>query len=344
MSGPNRKVLVSGWPLAGPAERLLAANGIEVVQGKTDPDRRELASLLAEHRPDALIVRSGTVDKSCFDAHPDLKCIANHGAGHDSIDLTEATSRGIPVFAAPGRNAIAVAEQVFALLLAVRKRVLDHDALVRNGSWRPAAPETTELHGRRMGIVGLGAIGERVSVIARAFGMRVGAHDPVRTQPFPPEVTRCATLEDLLGTSDTVSLHVPLTDATRNMIDAAAIGRMPKGAVLINTARGGIVDEDALVDAIERGQLSGAGIDTFAQEPPGASAAVSACRAIVLSPHIAGVTPESALRMSMCCAENVIGFLERRTVSNDIVNPDWNRKSALPRTVPGQAEVSSCSG
>ena len=318
------KVLVSGWPLLPPAEAHIADAGFTVVQSSPNPDRVELTALLAEHRPVGLIVRTGIIDRACFDANPDLKVIANHGAGYDDIDVAEATRRGIPVFASPGKNAVSVAEHVFALILAVRKRTLYHDSLVRSGNWRPAVPQTGELCERTIGIVGFGAIGERVATLAAAFGMRVIAFDPERTRPFPRQVLKGATLGELLEESDVVSLHVPMTAATRNMIDTAALARMKQGAILINSARGGIVDEEGLVDAVESGHLFGAGLDTFAEEPPGESSAVARCKGIVLSPHVAGVTPESALRMSMCCAENVVRFLVEGTCSDDLVNRPWD--------------------
>lgn len=320
MIASQGKVLVSGWPLLPPAEAHLVDAGFAIVQSSPNPDQVELTTLLAEYRPVGLIVRTGIIDRACFDADPDLKVIANHGAGYDDIDVEAATRRSIPVFASPGRNAVSVAEHVFALLLAIRKRTLHHDALVRSGNWRPAVPQTAELYGRTMGIVGFGAIGERVAALAAAFGMRVIANDSERIRPFPRQLLQCADLGELLEESDVVSLHVPLTDATRNMIDAAALARMKPGAILINAARGGIVDEEALVDAVDSGHLLGAGLDTFAKEPPGESSVVTHCNGIVLSPHIAGVTPESALRLSMCCAENVVRFLMEGTCSDDLVN------------------------
>lgn len=323
MNASKGKVLVTGWPLLPAAEAHLTAAGFTIVQSSPAPDQAELVTLLAELRPAGLIVRTGIIDRVCIDADPDLKVIANHGAGYDDIDVAEATRRGIPVFAAPGRNAISVAEHVFALLLAVIKRVPFHDALVRGGNWRPASPQTAELCGRTMGIVGFGAIGERVAALGAAFGMSLVAHDPVRTRPYPPNVRQCATLNELLAASDVVSLHVPLTDVTRSMIGAAALARMKQGGILINAARGGVVDETALVNAIKSRHLHGAGLDTFADEPPGKSSVVAGCADIVLSPHIAGVTPESTLRMSMCCAENVVNFLMRGMCSADLVNRTW---------------------
>ncbi len=306
-----------------PAEEMLRAIRFTIIQSSPDPGQVELIELMAAHRPDALIVRSGVINGPCFDANPNLKCIANHGAGYDDIDIDEATRRGIPVFAAPGRNAIAVAEHVFAMLLAVRKRVIQHDALVRSGGWRPGTPDIAELHGQTLGVIGFGAIGERVAHLARAFGMDVVAYDPVRTRPFPADVTPFATLEEALAASDAVSLHVPLTESTRNMIDETALAQMRPGSILINAARGGVVDEAALVNAIDAGHLIGAGLDTFSVEPPGNATNATTSDRIILSPHIAGVTPESTLRMSMCCAENTVGFVARGETSDDLVNASW---------------------
>lgn len=151
-----------------------------------------------------------------------------------------------------------------------------------------------------------GATGKSVAALAAAFGVREIAVDPETIRPFPQQIVQSATLGRLPEESDVVSPRVPLTDATRNMIDTAAPARMKQGAILINAALGGIVDEEALVDGIDSGQLHGAGLDTIAEEPPGESSVAVRCNGIVLSPHIAGVTRESAQRMSMCCAENVV--------------------------------------
>ncbi len=316
-------VLVTGWPLVPEAEHLLRDRGFEVRVTEPSPDQATLVSDLKDTSPDAVIVRTGVIDRVCLDAAPGLKAIANHGAGYDDIDVAEATRRGIPVFAAPGRNAISVAEHVFALLLAARKSLPTYDRLVRTGGWRPGNPETADLHGATMGIVGLGAIGERVALLAEAFGMAVLAHDPGRDRPWPEGIASCATLDELLGHSDVVSLHVPLTPTTNHLIDSRRLGLMRPGSILINAARGGVVDEGALVQAVESGHLFGAGLDTFSEEPPGVDAAVCRNPRIVLSPHVAGVTPQSALRMSMSCAENVSSFLLEGTCSADLVNPDW---------------------
>lgn len=324
MTAAMGKVLVTGWPLAPGAAAHIAEAGFGVIQPGGHPDQAEMISLLCRHRPAGVIVRAGVFDRVCFDANPDLKVIAIHGAGHDDVDVAEATRRSIPVFAAPGRNAISVAEHVFALLLAVIKRTIHHDALVRCGGWRPRAPQSSELRDKTLGIVGFGAIGEQVAALALAFGMRVAAFDPVRSRPLPRQIRQFGTLEALLAESDMVSLHVPLTEATRNMIGAAPLARMKRGGILINCARGGVVDEAALVSAIESGHLAGAGLDTFSEEPPGTLSPAARCPGVVLSPHMAGVTAESVLRMSMCCAENVVRFLTFGACSDDLVDTAWN--------------------
>lgn len=320
------KVLVSGWPLLPEAEKLLCGAGLEVYATKPAPDQAEMVRSLREIAPDALIVRTGIVDRECFDAAPGLKVVANHGAGYDDIDVAEATHRGIPVFAAPGRNAVSVAEHVFAMLLAIRKQLLHHDQLVRSGGWRPSKPMTAELCGLTLGIIGFGAIGDAVAKLACAFGMSIVAFDPGRIHPWPDNVQRCASLDDLYASADAISLHVPLTDQTRHLIDADAIRKMRPGTILINAARGGVVDEKALCAALDSGKLSGAGLDTFEIEPTCRDTATVQHERIILTPHIAGVTPESALRMSMCCAQNVVTCLSGSLNSEDLVNAEYSSR------------------
>lgn len=315
-------VLVTGWPLMPSAEALLRSAGFSIEVTKPAPTETDLVAFIRSVEPVAIAVRTGVISKACLDAAPGLKVIANHGAGYDDIDVDEATERGIAVFAARGRNAISVAEHVFALLLAVRKRVLLHHDIVRSGGWRQGKPDTGELYGLTMGIIGLGAIGERTAVLADAFGMKVIGFDPGRMLAWPDTIAQAEDLDDLLASCDVVSLHVPFVEATRHLIDAKAIAKMKQGAILINAARGGVVDEAALVDAIESEKLSGAGLDTFEEEPLGAASPVCGSDRIVLSPHIAGVTPESTERMSLACAENIIGFLEDEVMGGDMVNFD----------------------
>ena len=324
MSELIEKVLVTGWPLLPPAEKLLTDIGLAIIGTSSDPDAAEIIDIISAKQPEAVIVRSGVMNKACFAVAENLRAVAYHGAGYDVIDVSEATRRGVAVFAAPGRNAISVAEHAMALLLAIRKQLFTHDALIRQGGWRPSKPATGELFGQTIGLIGLGAIGEQLARLAQAFGMHVIAYDPGRLKPWPDNIKRCEMFEALLINSDVVSLHVPLTPQTQGMIDATALSSMKPGAILINAARGGIVDEAALVNAINTGHIFGAGFDTFDQEPPGGDAAICESDRIILTPHIAGVTPESTLRMSMCCAENILHFLRSGEVdTDDLVNPGW---------------------
>ena len=321
MSRVSRNILVTGLPLLPKAEALLTKCGYEVFVTKPAPGQKEIVANLRKVNPVALIVRVGRVNYDCFEAASGLKVIANHGSGYNDIDVAEATKRGIPVFASPGRNAISVAEHVISLLLAIRKQLPKHDQLVRAGQWQPAKPITSELHGTIIGLIGLGAIGERVALLAQTLGMKVVAFDPGREKIWPNNIQRCKTLDALLGQSDTISLHVPLIEATKNLIDQDAIKKMKTGAVLINTARGGVVDEQAMLDALDTGKLFGAGIDTFETEPPRNSERLLRNERVILTPHVAGVTPESSLRMSICCAENVMGYLSAGRITRDLVNP-----------------------
>ncbi|MDE0113164.1 MAG: hypothetical protein OXN84_12910 [Albidovulum sp.] len=257
------------------------------------------------------MVRTGIIDRPCFDANSDLKVIANRGAGFDDFEVAEAVRRGI---------------RVFAPLLAIGKRTLYPDALVRRGNWRRAIPRATQLCGRTMGIVGYGAISERMAALAAAFGMRAIEFDSERANRISRQVWRRVALAELLEECDLASLHVPPTDTTRNMIDAAALASMKRGSILVNAAREGIVDEVSLVDAVDSGRLQGAGHDKFAMEPPGESFAAARCNGILLSPQIAGATDESAPRMSMCCAQSVEQFLMQGTRSDSLVNFSWDAR------------------
>ena len=263
----------------------------------------------------ALIVRNRTrVDAALLGECPRLCVIGRLGVGLERIDLEACAARGIPVFPARGANAVAVAEYAIAgLLLLYRSALLATDRVIA-GAWPRLESIGKELAGKRLGIVGLGDIGRHTAARAGALGMRLMASDPY----VPPEdpvwrelrVAR-TDLEELLGESDAISLHVPLTEETRHLIDAAALARMKPDAVLINTARGGVVDEAALVAALEAGRLGGAVVDVFEEEPLSAAtgAKFAAVPNLILTPHVAGLTEESNHRLSAVTIENVLRVL-----------------------------------
>ncbi|MGE5176066.1 MAG: hydroxyacid dehydrogenase [Hyphomicrobiales bacterium] len=286
-----RKVLISDPLSARAVATLKAAPGLDVAEVK-GLSEEALLPLVAD--VDAWIVRSATqVTRRLIDAAPKLRWIGRAGAGLDNIDVAAAKEKGIAVLNVPGANSVAVAELVFGLLLGLFRRIPDADASMRSGAWEKSRFKGRELRGKTIGIVGLGKIGRAVASRARAFEMTCLAHDPlvadadVRALGVEP-----ASLPDLLGRSDVVTLHVPMSAATRGMIGAAEIARLKKGAVLVNAARGGLVDEAALLDALRSGAIAGAALDVFAEEPPPDRALVTHPN-VVTTPHIGASTVEA---------------------------------------------------
>lgn len=272
----------------------------------------DLKQLLAG--ADALIVRNRTrVDRELLAAAPGLRCVGRLGVGLDNIDLDACQDRSVTVYPATGANDTAVIEYVLGAALVMVRGSFHASDRVAAGEWPRQALSGGELSGRRLGLVGYGSIARGVARCAGAFAMQVAAYDPYVPADDPAwseGVTRCDTLEALLAGSDLVSLHVPLTDGTRHLIDAAALQQMKPGGLLINSSRGGVVDEAALADALTRGHLAGAAIDVFEAEPLPAGTALAAAPGVLLTPHIAGVTGESNQRVSAVIADRVLAHLE----------------------------------
>lgn len=245
-----------------------------------------------------LLVGVDPVTRRVLEAGP-LRVVVKYGSGTDNIDLAAAEELGVKVSATPALNARSVAELTVGLLLALARHIALHDRLARAGSWERRLG--IELEGKRLGIVGYGAVGREVARIARSLGMEVVAHDP-----FVPEAdVELVDLATLLGSVDAISLHVPLSESTRNLIDAEALRRTRTGALLVNTARGGIVDEHALADALRSGRLAGVALDVFAEEPPVDSPLLGLENA-VLSPHAGAATVEVAHRAGVQALEQLI--------------------------------------
>jgi len=264
-----------------------------------------------------LIVRNRTqVDAALLDKAPKLKVIGRLGVGLDNIDMAACKARNVTVCPAIGANAVSVAEYVIATtLVLLRGPAYMSAARIAAGEWpREEMSRGGEAAGRRFGIIGYGSIGQTVGVRARGIGMHVVAHDDYLPAEDPAwEHAERATLDELLETADIITLHCPLTAATRGLIGARELARMRKGAILINTARGGIVDERALADALRAGHLGGAAVDVFTTEPiDGATAGVFRdVPNLILTPHVAGVTLESNARISTVTVENVLRELKR---------------------------------
>jgi len=266
---------------------------------------------------DALIVRNRTqVNAALLDSARSVRVVGRLGVGLDNIDVAECERRGVRVIPATGANALAVAEYVIGTAMLLLRGAYASTPDVAQGRW-PRAPLSNgrELAGKTLGLVGFGGIGRLAGRLARALGMRTVGFDPNLAAEAPlwaAEATLRRPFAELVAESDVVSLHVPLTAATRGLIDAERIRTMKRDAVLINTARGGVVDEFAVAAALREGRLGGAALDVFEKEPLPAGSPLADCPNLILTPHIAGVTRESNTRVSTMIAEQVAAALTAR--------------------------------
>lgn len=287
---------------AGPdlAARLAALPGLEIAICAEGDDRR-LASLLPDCEVLWHVLQRCTSEM--ISAAPKLRLIQKIGVGVNTIDLAAAKARGVPVCNLPGTNARAVAELALALMLAVLRRVPRFDASLRSGSWTDLALQDGlgELGGRVVGLVGYGSVPRILAPVLTAMGCEVLY---TARRPVPDASARFVALSALLEQSDVISLHLPLTAETNRVIDRAALGRMKKGCILINTARGGLVDEPALIEALRSGRLGGAGLDVFTEEPLPRDAALLALDNVVVTPHVAWTTTGTFDRSFTLAAEN----------------------------------------
>ncbi|WP_213301960.1 NAD(P)-dependent oxidoreductase [Paraburkholderia sacchari] len=299
-------VLVTAADLASQALDMLTQ--FDVVYAGKQPTEDDIVALCAAHNPVAIIVRYGKVNARIMDAAANLQVISKHGSGIDVIDQEAAAARGIAVRAAIGANAAAVAEHAWALILACAKSVPQLDVRMRDGHWDKSTHKSVELDGRTLGLVGLGAIGRRVAAIGAAFGMQVLAFDPYAKEA--PAGVKLVSLDELYAASDIVSLHCPLTAESRQMLNRDTLARFKRGAILVNTARGGLIDEAALAEALASGQLRSAGLDSFDVEPMTTPHPFQQIPNAILSPHIGGVSDAAYVNMGKGAAANVLAVIE----------------------------------
>lgn len=283
---------------------MLERAGLEVVRNETGGilDQDGMKALLADC--EGVIVGVDPMDAQVIAAAPKLRAIAKYGVGVDNIDMEAARARGIAVSRTVGANAEAVADYAMALILAVARKTVTIDAGCRRGDWSKLS--TRDVSGAVIGILGFGAIGRHVAKRAQGFGMTVLAHDPFWDEEYAAAhgITR-ATPEEIYARCDIISLHLPLLPETKNMIGADQLAMMRPDAILINTARGGIIDEAALLDALERGRIYGAGIDAFAQEPPADKRWFSLGN-VVLGSHCAASTAGASRSMGRMATTNLL--------------------------------------
>ncbi len=292
-------VVMTAPRLAPAAVALLEQAGCTVHFMPAYPTAADVAAMAATVGADAILSRQGPVDAAVMDAAPRLRVVARHGVGVDDVDVPAAAARNIVVTRAPGSNSRGVAEHTLAMILALTKQLPATAAALAADGWREDAPAPRDLAGMRLGLVGFGSIGQAVARLADAFGMVV-AHSS-RGSGLP--------LDELLSRSDVLSLHCPYTPATHHIVGAAALAALPAGAVVINTARGGLIDEAALLHALDHGQLAAAGLDVFEQEPPPPGYALRHHPKVLATPHTAGTTPASLERMGVMAAECIVAVL-----------------------------------
>jgi D-3-phosphoglycerate dehydrogenase len=304
---------------------LLREGGWEVVI----PSAAALPSELAD--ADALVVRSATkVTAALLEKATRLRAIGRAGVGVDNVDVEAATRRGILVMNTPGGNAVSVAEHTIALMLGLARAVPQANASIQAGRWEKSSFSGTELRGKTLGLVGLGRVGTEVARRARALEMKVLAYDPYVTPAAAREVeVDLVALDELLGQSDVISLHTSLSALTEKMVDAPAIAKMKRGARLINCARGELIDEAALAEALRSGKLAGAAVDTFAEEPPKNSPLIGLSN-LIATPHIAGSTAEAQEEVGTAIAQQVRDYLAdgliRNAVNMPALSPDQYRR------------------
>ncbi|MDR7550702.1 MAG: phosphoglycerate dehydrogenase [Armatimonadota bacterium] len=323
MTDPRRRVLVcipQPFMRAAPGlqtglEELGLAVRVETPEFAVDSARlRELVRDV-----EILVVSTEHVTESVLRAGGELQMIVKHGAGVDNIDVAAATRRGIAVVNLPGLNADAVADLTVALVLALARRVVEAVQLVRGGGWGYLLG--TELSGKTYGIIGTGLIGRKVLQRVAGFGLSLLGYDVAPDPALAAQLgLRYAPLDEVLATADVISLHVPLVDSTRGLFNRQAFRLMKRGVLLVNVSRGGVVDEDALLEALENGTVGGAALDVFAQEPPRRSRLLELPN-VLPTPHIGGSTIETARRLAAACVEVIAAFL-RGDRPRSLVNPE----------------------
>ena len=271
---------------------------------------------------DGLVVRSATkVTAALMEAAPRLRVVGRAGVGVDNVDMEAATRRGVLVMNTPGGNSVSVAEHTFALMLALARAVPQSNASIQAGRWEKSSTSGTELRGKTIGLVGFGRVGTEVARRAHGMDMKVVAYDPYVTPAAAKEVqVELVTLEELLKRSDFVSLHTSLSPATEKMINAATLAQMKRGARLINCARGELIDEVALAEALKSGKLAGAAVDTFAIEPPKNSPLIGLPN-LIATPHIAGSTAEAQEEVGTAIAQQVRDYLADGVIRNSVNVP-----------------------
>ena len=325
MSKP--KVLVSD-PISQTGVDALAEGGLLDVTFQPGLPHDELLKIIPDYA--ALVVRSQTkVGADVIAAAKNLKAVGRAGVGVDNVDVDAATRRGIVVMNTPGGNTVSTAEHAFSLLVSVARKIPQADASVKSGQWDRKSFQGVELNGKTLAILGMGRIGTEVAKRALAFGMRVLAYDPYLSEARAKtlQVELVENLEDALPHADFVTMHMPLTDETKHMLNAARLAKLKKGARIVNCARGGLIDEQALADALASGHVAGAAIDVFEQEPPAAENPLRHAPNVVFTPHLGASTAEAQESVGIEIAHAIRAALLDGTINNAVNAPSVDAKT-----------------
>ncbi len=316
------KFLMTAPTLGEAGRAVLAAAGCEVDYLQQSLDAQEVEQLMSGKAYDAVISRTVPLSAAAINRCPSLKIICKHGVGVTNIDVAAASAHGIPVLTTPATNAQSVAELTIALMLSAARRLPFFQREIAGQRWTRSG-DGIELQGKTLGLVGYGEIGRRVARIAQAIGMRVVFFDPAFTASAEPAHQQCASLQQLLQQSQLLSLHCPVNQATRLLLNAETLPLLPTGAIVINTSRGELIEESALAAALAEGRLAAAGLDTFADEPLPADHPFRQLNNLVMTPHIGGSTPEALDAVARSAAQQCLDFLQLQTLDRRAcVNPE----------------------
>jgi D-3-phosphoglycerate dehydrogenase len=323
----NPVVLVTSPAIPEEALALLREIGAETHFMHPPIDEKMMLEEFARRRYDAVLMRGpAPFTPAVFAAAKGLKIVSKHGAGHDSIDVAAATAHGVAVMVTNGANAAAVAEHSLALMLALSRELAQFDAGLRKGVWKKPHTRVRDFAGRTVGIVGYGHIGKHTARLAQSCGAKIVVHSRARAE-LPAGMEWEDGLERLLPRVDILSLHVPLTDRTRGMIGAKQIALMRPGAFIVNTSRGNLIDEPAMIAALQDGRLGGAGLDVFAQEPPDSTNPLFSMPNVIVTPHIASATDAALTQGGIIFTRNVVSYLRGEVYDPaNFVNPEVFRK------------------
>lgn len=321
------KFLMTAPALGAAGRKVLADAGCEVDYLQNANDEKEVEQLMETRAYDAVISRTVNLTAKAIASCPSLKIICKHGVGVTNIDVAAATERAIPVLTTPATNAQSVAELTVGLMLSAARQLPFFQQEIAEGRWTRSS-QGIELSGKTLGLVGYGEIGRRVAHIAKAIGMRTAFFDPaIAPGTDTSDTIQYSSLQELLKNSNVLSLHCPVNKATRLMLNADTLAQLPDSAIVINTSRGELIDEPALVQALTEGKIAAAGLDTVAVEPLPLDHPFRQFSNIVMTPHIGGTTPEALDAVSRSAAQQCLDFLQQNRINiRACVNPESLKK------------------